>query len=65
MQKIPFNKPPFVGMEFDYVKQAVESGRICGVAVLVLVDDTDLPQGREGAPDHQLYARAGNVRPSL
>lgn len=30
MQKIPFNKPPFVGMEFDYVKQAVESGRICG-----------------------------------
>lgn len=28
--KIPFNKPPFVGMEFDYVKQAVESGRICG-----------------------------------
>ncbi len=30
MQKIPFNKPPFVGTEFDYVKQAVESGRICG-----------------------------------
>ena len=30
MQKIPFNKPPFVGMELDYVKQAVESGRICG-----------------------------------
>ena len=30
MVKIPFNKPPFVGMEFDYVKQAVESGRICG-----------------------------------
>ena len=30
MQKIPFNMPPFVGMEFDYVKQAVESGRICG-----------------------------------
>lgn len=28
--KIPFNKPPFVGMELDYVKQAVESGRICG-----------------------------------
>ena len=30
MQKIPFNKPPFVGLELDYVKQAVESGRICG-----------------------------------
>lgn len=30
MMKIPFNKPPFVGTEFDYVKQAVESGRICG-----------------------------------
>ncbi len=28
--KIPFNKPPFVGTEFDYVRQAVESGRICG-----------------------------------
>ena len=30
MPKIPFNKPPFVGLELDYVKQAVESGRICG-----------------------------------
>jgi dTDP-4-amino-4,6-dideoxygalactose transaminase len=28
--KIPFNKPPFVGPEYDYVRQAVESGRICG-----------------------------------
>ena len=30
MIKIPFNKPPFVGPEFDYVRKAVESGRICG-----------------------------------
>lgn len=30
IMKIPFNKPPFVGLELDYVKQAVESGRICG-----------------------------------
>ena len=30
MTKIPFNKPPFVGLEFDYIKQAVESGKICG-----------------------------------
>ena len=30
MIKIPFNQPPFVGPEIDYVKQAVESGRICG-----------------------------------
>jgi len=28
--RIPFNKPPFVGLEFDYIKQAVESGKICG-----------------------------------
>ena len=28
--RIPFNKPPFVGPEFDYVRAAVESGRICG-----------------------------------
>lgn len=28
--RIPFNKPPFVGSEFDYVRAAVESGRICG-----------------------------------
>ncbi len=28
--KIPFNKPPFVGSEIDYVRAAVESGRICG-----------------------------------
>ena len=28
--KIPFNQPPFVGTEFDYVRAAVESGRICG-----------------------------------
>lgn len=30
MIRIPFNKPPFVGSEFDYVRTAVESGRICG-----------------------------------
>ena len=30
MTKIPFNKPPFVGLEYDYIKQAVESGKICG-----------------------------------
>ena len=30
MTKIPFNKPPFVGLELDYIKQAVESGKICG-----------------------------------
>ena len=28
--RIPFNQPPFVGPEIDYVRQAVESGRICG-----------------------------------
>lgn len=28
--KIPFNKPPFVGTELDYIQQAVQSGRICG-----------------------------------
>lgn len=28
--RIPFNKPPFVGPEIDYVRAAVESGRICG-----------------------------------
>ena len=28
--KIPFNQPPFVGPEIDYVRKAVESGRICG-----------------------------------
>ncbi len=28
--KIPFNKPPFVGAEIDYVRLAVQSGRICG-----------------------------------
>ena len=27
---VPFNQPPFEGPEIDYVKQAVESGRICG-----------------------------------
>ena len=28
--RIPFNQPPFVGPEIDYVRKAVESGRICG-----------------------------------
>ena len=28
--RIPFNKPPFVGSEIEYVRAAVESGRICG-----------------------------------
>lgn len=27
---INFNEPPFVGTEFDYVRQAVENKRICG-----------------------------------
>lgn len=27
---IPFNVPPFVGTELDYVKQAVENRKICG-----------------------------------
>lgn len=27
---IPFNIPPFVGTEFDYVKQAIGSHKICG-----------------------------------
>ncbi len=27
---IPFNTPPFVGNELDYMKQAVESKKICG-----------------------------------
>lgn len=27
---IPFNMPPFVGDEFEYVKQAIESHKICG-----------------------------------
>lgn len=30
MNKIPFNKAPFVGPEIDYVRTAVESGSICG-----------------------------------
>lgn len=28
--RIPFNKPPFVGKEIEYVEAAVQSGRICG-----------------------------------
>ena len=27
---IPFNKPPFTGKEFDYMRQAVENSKICG-----------------------------------
>ena len=27
---IPFNKPPFLGTEFDYIKKAVNNQRICG-----------------------------------
>ena len=27
---IPFNIPPFVGTELDYVRQAVEAQKICG-----------------------------------
>lgn len=28
--RIPFNKPPFTGREFEYIRTAVESGKICG-----------------------------------
>ena len=27
---IPFNKPPFLGTEFDYIKKAVNNQKICG-----------------------------------
>ena len=27
---IDFNRPPLVGTEFEYVKQAIESGKLCG-----------------------------------
>ncbi|RKS60063.1 dTDP-4-amino-4,6-dideoxygalactose transaminase [Photorhabdus asymbiotica] len=27
---IPFNRPPVVGTELDYMKQAIESGKLCG-----------------------------------
>lgn len=27
---IPFNKPPVVGTELEYMKQAMESGKLCG-----------------------------------
>jgi dTDP-4-amino-4,6-dideoxygalactose transaminase len=27
---IPFNKPPFTGREFDYMRQAAENNKICG-----------------------------------
>ena len=27
---IDFNRPPYVGKELDYIKEAVESGKICG-----------------------------------
>ena len=30
MNKIPFNIPPYVGTELEYVRQAVESHKICG-----------------------------------
>ena len=30
MAKIPFNIPPFIGTELDYVKQAVDAHKICG-----------------------------------
>lgn len=30
MHKIPFNRPTFVGPEFDYVKQAFDTGKISG-----------------------------------
>ncbi len=27
---IDFNRPPFVGKELDYIKQAVDLGKLCG-----------------------------------
>ncbi len=30
IMKIPFNKPYFTGKETDYIKQAVETGKISG-----------------------------------
>ncbi|NLI43937.1 MAG: dTDP-4-amino-4,6-dideoxygalactose transaminase, partial [Chloroflexi bacterium] len=30
MSKIPFNKPPFLGSELDYMRQAIASGHLSG-----------------------------------
>ncbi len=30
MSKIPFNKPPFLGNEFEYMRTAINSGHISG-----------------------------------
>ena len=30
MSKIPFNKPPFLGSEFEYMREAINSGHISG-----------------------------------
>nr|MDD5837040.1 dTDP-4-amino-4,6-dideoxygalactose transaminase [Eubacteriales bacterium] len=27
---IPFNKPPFIGKETEYIKKAIENNKICG-----------------------------------
>ena len=33
---IPFNVPPCVGDELEYVKQAIDSHKICGAALVLL-----------------------------
>ena len=30
MTKIPFNIPPFIGTELEYVQQAIDAHKICG-----------------------------------
>jgi len=30
MEKIPFNKPPFLGVELDYIRKAIDNGHISG-----------------------------------
>lgn len=60
---IPFNVPPCVGDELDYVKQAIDSHIICGDGAFTKQCNAwlggALPRP-EGPADHQRHYGAGH-----
>ena len=59
---IPFNVPPCVGDELDYVKQAIDSHIICGDGAFTKQCNAWLEERfrPEGPADHQRHYGAGH-----
>ena len=60
---IPFNRPPFVGKEPEYIKQVIESRKLCGDGAFTRRCHEWIRTGNrhhQSAFDHFGHRRAGD-----